>query len=258
MNEPNQNQEMSAEEVIDAMFDDDWEDDITDSDIEAELELLEQAQIESADSVVEAEAETEEVEEEAVEDVAAALDELSEAEDFVVSSVEEEVEEEVEATAEVSEPKKTRKQVFTKPSERVNAKLPDLGKTLIVSVNDAEETDAYRQSVVDDLMSDIDSLPKKVGEKAVNAFQAATTDTKLSVYTQAAIDLLREKKTITLKDLRDHYVAPNPRPLGETTASSQASQMFKLLPFLNIAVRNGSSMTIVEDSALAELFKNAA
>ena len=170
----------TVEETLQEMFgeDDYFEDDGFDEELDALVEEMEAEAAEAEEEVTE-------------EDVEAAVN-AAEIEDSIKASYEEEGE--AESTGEVETKKvKRRKRLDTSGmsfSEIVNAKLPDLANQLILDDDAVTLSEEERQNIVQDLVERIDSLPKKVSEKAVNAFQAATSDIKLSVYTQQAINLL--------------------------------------------------------------------
>lgn len=82
----------------------------------------------------------------------------------------------------------------------------------------------------------IDTLAKKVKEKAVNTFAFVAGKTTLSVYTCYVLDLLNKDDDIETKDLVEVYLA---RPYSIGTARAQANQMLQLLPALQIAEKVG-------------------
>ena len=100
----------------------------------------------------------------------------------------------------------------------------------------------------------IDTLPKKVGEKATNLFNYLKTGEHLSVYTKIAFDLLLEKTTFTSEDLRNKMLAE-----GYTTgtSNSQAQQMMQLLPTLKVGVRVKNLMTRNPDSMILAKYEAA-
>lgn len=86
---------------------------------------------------------------------------------------------------------------------------------------------------------DIESLPKKVQDKARNAIASIENGKPLSRYTLIALEALRDKESIERKALVEIYVEKGLKP---NTANSQATQMRKLLPALGIATEDGSKL----------------
>jgi len=86
---------------------------------------------------------------------------------------------------------------------------------------------------------DIESLPKKVQDKAKNAIAALQAGKPLSRYTLIALEHLKEKKEFERKELIEVYLE---KGLKQSTANSQATQMRKLMPALGIAVLDGSKL----------------
>ncbi|MEG0063058.1 MAG: hypothetical protein RR740_00495 [Pseudomonas sp.] len=104
------------------------------------------------------------------------------------------------------------------------------------------------------LLEEIDGLPVKIGEKVTNLFAAIAKGATLSVYTQMAVDLLMKDGELTSKSLKDAYIA---RPYSEGTASSQATQMMKLLPTLGLAERAAGKLVVNLHSPLLNKLANA-
>lgn len=125
----------------------------------------------------------------------------------------------------------------------------------ITTQKQASMTAEQRKAAVDEFLENsLDTLAKKVKEKAINAFQSISGQAKLSVYTETAIQMLKDKKEFSCADLKTKYLA---RPYSPGTSSAQSSQMMMLLPALNIATRQGNKLVLVEDSPLFELLSNA-
>lgn len=205
---------------------------------------------EETEGAVAAEVDTDELTDEDIEAAVSA----AEAADALRESYEES---EAGTEGEIATKKRGRKRVDLSGmsfSDIVRHKVPEIADNIIFERDDVALSVADREKMVNEVVNEIDGLPKKVSEKAVNALQAACGQAKLSVYTQIAVDLLRQKGSLTLTDLRDGYEAPNPKPYGKSTASSQASQMMKLLPYLKIANREGGTLSLNQDSALADMF----
>ncbi|MCR9222879.1 MAG: hypothetical protein NXH70_02320 [Hyphomonas sp.] len=88
------------------------------------------------------------------------------------------------------------------------------------------------------MVKGIDTLPKKVQDKARNAFMAMTAGVRLSQYTGYAVEALKasENGTIEVANVRELLVK---RGYKDGTASAQAQQQMALLPFLGVAERSG-------------------
>lgn len=110
---------------------------------------------------------------------------------------------------------------------------------------------AERNAAVDELLAAVDGLAKKVREKAINTFQAVAGQAQLSIYTQTALNLLKEKGEFSCTDLKNVYLK---RPYSPGTSSAQSSQMMMLLPTLGVATRSGNLLVAREDSVLLKLF----
>lgn len=143
-----------------------------------------------------------------------------------------------------------------KPSDVVRAKSPNYRESLIARPEWATMDDDARNAQVDALVNLFDAMPKKVGEKAVNVTQHLTSGATLSVYTKIAVDFLAEKGEVTLKEMIAHFETGNRRPYSHGTASAQSSQMMALLPAIGVALRNGSTLTYVADSPIAQWIVN--
>jgi len=138
------------------------------------------------------------------------------------------------------------------PSVALRTALGDRLYTLCaVSDKQASTIDSERNAAIDDyLTGELDVLAKKVKEKAINAFQSACGQASLSVFTQIAIDLLKDKGVLTGADIKNRYLA---RPYSPGTASAQSSQLMQLLPVLGIAKRSGNTLELNTDSPLLAL-----
>jgi hypothetical protein len=91
----------------------------------------------------------------------------------------------------------------------------------------------------EEIAAKVDGLPKKVKEKAANLVDFIQTGKSLSVYTQVAIDMLRDRGVITNQTLKDALMGGSKRGDASTgysagTAASQAGQMMSLFGKLGI------------------------
>lgn len=138
-----------------------------------------------------------------------------------------------------------------KPSEVIRTKLGDkVYECAVLEMSWAEASEEDLKESVDSFLDIVDTLPKKVGEKVANVMHHVNAGVQLSVYTDIAIRLLKEKGGFTTADLRGKYLA---RPYSAGTANAQSSQMSSLLPTLKIATRSGNTLTLNEDSLLAQV-----
>jgi len=138
------------------------------------------------------------------------------------------------------------------PSVALRTALGDRLYTLCAVSDKLTSTiDSERNAAIDDyLTGELDVLAKKVKEKAINAFQSACGQASLSVFTQIAIDLLKDKGVLTGADIKNRYLA---RPYSPGTASAQSSQLMQLLPVLGIAKRSGNTLELNTDSPMLAL-----
>ncbi|UKL15001.1 hypothetical protein hairong_096 [Pseudomonas phage hairong] len=133
---------------------------------------------------------------------------------------------------------------------------PKLDELLTLDVADLSLSDEEAHAKRHELMASLDDkLPKKIGEKVVNLFASIAKGANLSTYTRIAIDLLVKDREITSKTLKDQYIA---RPYSEGTASSQATQMMKLLPLLGIAHKEAGKLVLNDSSLLLHMLTEPA
>ena len=96
-----------------------------------------------------------------------------------------------------------------------------------------------------------DDLQKKVGEKFVNLISHFANGAPLSVYTVIALRELLTKGEITSQHLHGTYLDNTTRSYGTGTASAQSGQMMQLFPLLEIADRNGQTLTLKPEAPMA-------
>ena len=109
---------------------------------------------------------------------------------------------------------------------------------------------------VEATLAKIDTLDKKSREKATNLFSSVKAGKKPSVYINQTVEALIGSP-LTLKGLTDYFIAAKYK-IG--TARRQASEMFALLPVVNIAIRDGgrgSAMSLNSDSNLLKAIRPA-
>ena len=158
-----------------------------------------------------------------------------------------------EATTEPKKPK-SRAGGAVKPSEALKVRLGGIEavqSTLIHSPEDAKLDAAELQAKIEERMAQIDSAPKKVGEKLVNAYAHLNGHAALSVYTELALEILLTKGECTSDDIFNRYLA---RPNSEGTSRSQSGQQMALLPLMGVAERSGKHLTLIKDSVIAMAF----
>ncbi|MET2951282.1 hypothetical protein ABXV18_24680 [Vibrio owensii] len=124
---------------------------------------------------------------------------------------------------------------------------------VLLEKGDSELSGAELKTKVDAIISDVDNLPKKVGEKILNLFQHLHTGVALSVYTTIALDMLAEKGTLSSTELRTKYE----EKYSKGTASAQSSQLVQVIKFLKIGTAEGKELTLNENSILAEKLTKA-
>lgn len=164
------------------------------------------------------------------------------------------------------EPKPTSKPVkmkarahgASKPSAALIARLGSVEAVethLRIDASDGELSTKDLTELLKERMTSLDTLPKKVGEKAVNLIAHLAGNSKLSCYTEIALEMLLETGELSSKALYDRYKA---RPYSEGTSRSQCGQLMQLLPAMGIAERPTSgSLTLVKDSPMANALREA-
>lgn len=114
--------------------------------------------------------------------------------------------------------------------------------------------DVEDPALVDALKTNVDSLAKKVGDKAVNLLRNASDPRKLQNYTRLGLEFLIENGAASSKTLTDMLQAKG-YTIG--TARSQANQLMALLPALKVADRSGRNLALNADSTLVTQFTDA-
>ncbi|MDX7711769.1 hypothetical protein [Aeromonas caviae] len=227
--------------------------DTVNSDLDALEELLGEAEVSSPDAVtleaVEQElslAETrEELYAETSPDAAGAVDLTAEA---------------AKAPAKSDAPVKMKSRAHgaSKPSAALVARLGSVEAVethLRIDAGDSSLSAKELTELLKERMAELDTLPKKVGEKAVNLIAHLAGGAKLSCYTEIALGMLLETGELSSKALYDRYKA---RPYSEGTSRSQCGQLMQLLPAMGIAERpTTGSLTLVKDSPMANALREA-
>lgn len=153
---------------------------------------------------------------------------------------------------------KSRAHGASKPSAALIARLGSVEAVethLRIDASDSSLSTKDLTELLKERMSSLDTLPKKVGEKAVNLIAHLAGNSKLSCYTEIALEMLLETGELSSKALYDRYKA---RPYSEGTSRSQCGQLMQLLPAMGIAERPTSgSLTLVKDSPMANALREA-
>lgn len=153
---------------------------------------------------------------------------------------------------------KARAHGASKPSAALIARLGSVEAVethLRIDASDGELSTKDLTELLKERMTSLDTLPKKVGEKAVNLIAHLAGSSKLSCYTEIALEMLLETGELSSKALYDRYKA---RPYSEGTSRSQCGQLMQLLPAMGIAERpTPGTLTLVKDSPLANVLREA-
>ncbi|GJA98245.1 hypothetical protein [Aeromonas caviae] len=153
---------------------------------------------------------------------------------------------------------KARAHGASKPSAALIARLGSVEAVethLRIEAGDSELSTKDLAELLKERMASLDTLPKKVGEKAVNLIAHLAGNAKLSCYTEIALEILLETGELSSKTLYDRYKA---RPYSEGTSRSQCGQLMQLLPAMGIAERpTTGSLTLVKDSPMANAIREA-
>lgn len=163
------------------------------------------------------------------------------------------------APAESEKPAKIKARAHgaSKPSAALIARLGSVEAVeahLHIDASDGTLSRADLSTLIKSRMEDLDSLPKKVGEKAVNLIAHIAGGAGLSCYTRIALEMLLESGELTSKALYERYKA---RPYSEGTSRSQCGQLMQLLPAMGIAERPvPGSLVLIKDSPIAESLRS--
>lgn len=134
-----------------------------------------------------------------------------------------------------------------------------VGEMMAFDTNDANLSAADYSDKVNERLNVMDGLAKKQGMKAQNLVRWLKSGSKLEAYTHLAIDLLVKKGSFESGDLRDYYMSQSANGIkgySQGTANSQTNQIMHLLPAFEIAVRNGKSLTLNENSTIVMHWKS--
>lgn len=224
---------------------------------EDEISMDLDADIDGLEIDIEIEASVEEVMDESEMDDLSTT--ISKAEAYDEQEVEEVMAAEEDApSADTAEPKAKAKKAPRKTmaggkkSEVIRDRLPE---TLVLTMGDAELSEKELVDKQDTLLEVIDTdMAVKVAEKAVNLLSAVHDKAKLSAYTAITLRLLdKSEDGIIAKDLIEHMQdqdANGVKGYSAGTSNSQAHQMFKLLPALQMATLDGKVMKVNDESLL--------
>lgn len=103
----------------------------------------------------------------------------------------------------------------------------------------------------------IAATPKqvKVAEKMENVIQSIAADKKPSKYVMTIFGALDKMKVMTSTEV---VAALKTSGVSEGTARSQSGQLMVLFPVLGVAIRDGQTLKLAEDSNIADYLRKAA
>lgn len=107
-------------------------------------------------------------------------------------------------------------------------------------------------------MDGYNACPVKVMDKVQNVMAWSQGLAELSVYTQISVTHLINAGTSDTAGFRLAMMSNPTKPYPSSTASAQAGQMMSILPVLGMAIKDGKTLTLNEDSPLVKKFKNEA
>lgn len=163
------------------------------------------------------------------------------------------------APAEPKVPKAPR--VTTQNAKRSAVALDRMGANVdgfALETTDTKLKPAELKTKREELLAEIDKLPIKVSEKAINLVAFANGGAKLSCYTEIAIKFLVAEGSMTAATLIAHLMdqkANGVKGYSKGTANSQGHQMMKLLPLFKIGTVDGKTMKVNKSSIIVKLVK---
>lgn len=142
-----------------------------------------------------------------------------------------------------------------KPSEALTRVVPEeelLKVALLTSLDNPDRENA------DAVLSKLDLLAKKVGQKAINVLRFADSPVRVEGYVRKGLDFLLSEadqgRSITCGGL---YEVLRRAGYTEGTARSQSSQLNVLFPALKIVNQTGKDLAVNEDSVIVQRYVNA-
>ena len=107
-------------------------------------------------------------------------------------------------------------------------------------------------------MDGYNTCPIKAMDKIQNVMAWSQGLAELSVYTQISVTHLINTGASDTAGFRLAMMSNPTKPYPSSTASAQAGQMMSILPVLGMAIKDGKTLTLNEDSPLVKKFKNEA
>ncbi|MDH0964425.1 hypothetical protein N5C89_16430 [Klebsiella michiganensis] len=107
-------------------------------------------------------------------------------------------------------------------------------------------------------MDGYNTCPIKAMDKVQNVMAWSQGLAELSVYTQISVTHLINAGASDTAGFRLAMMSNPTKPYPSSTASAQAGQMMSILPVLGMAIKDGKTLTLNEDSPLVKKFKNEA
>ena len=107
-------------------------------------------------------------------------------------------------------------------------------------------------------MDAYNACPVKAMDKIQNVMAWSQGLAELSVYTQISVTHLINTGASDTAGFRLAMMSNPTKPYPSSTASAQAGQMMSILPVLGMAIKDGKTLTLNEDSPLVKKFKNEA
>ncbi|HHL1463868.1 TPA: hypothetical protein ACQ3C4_001738, partial [Klebsiella pneumoniae] len=107
-------------------------------------------------------------------------------------------------------------------------------------------------------MDGYNNCPIKAMDKIQNVMAWSQGLAELSVYTQISVTHLINTGASDTAGFRLAMMSNPTKPYPSSTASAQAGQMMSILPVLGMAIKDGKTLTLNEDSPLVKKFKNEA
>lgn len=126
----------------------------------------------------------------------------------------------------------------------------------LFAVSRLNNDDEANETAFNVLGGRLKGLAKKVGEKALNLLRNQGSRDAVQVYTRIALDLLIQKGEFTSKDLMKAYATAGDG-YSPGTQAAQSNQIMQLFPALLIADRDGSKLTLRDESVIVASFKKS-
>jgi hypothetical protein len=141
--------------------------------------------------------------------------------------------------------------VVLSKSQKVATKLGEkASEFLVLELADAELDEEALKAKQEAVLAEIDTLAKKVSEKAVQLFGWLKNGGSLNEVMKRTFEVLAKDGEITSGEkgnLQQNLLA---KPYSKGTAASQANQMFMLLPMLRVTKREKGRMIANPDSLI--------